>query len=89
MLDHDAATPAATVYGDDYLAGGAGDDMIFGQLGNDTIQGDGSIDQTVGACRLGAAGTCTGRSRDLLVVRRAPRPPPTATTTSRAAAAAT
>ncbi|MCA9170974.1 MAG: hypothetical protein KDB23_25045, partial [Planctomycetales bacterium] len=42
LLDHDATTPS-TLYGDDYIAGGAGNDEIFGQLGNDTLQGDASI----------------------------------------------
>ena len=32
-----------SVYGNDYIAGGAGEDEIFGQLGNDVIQGDGTI----------------------------------------------
>ena len=69
FYDHARTHQPPTCYGADYLAGGGRDDMIFGQLGNDTIQGDGSIDQTVGACRHSAAtGTCTGRSRDVLVV---------------------
>ena len=42
LLDHDDATPRA-LYGNDYIAGGAGEDEIFGQLGNDVIQGDGTI----------------------------------------------
>ncbi|MGB7818284.1 MAG: Calx-beta domain-containing protein, partial [Ornithinibacter sp.] len=36
--------PALRLWGDDYLAGGAGDDEIFGQLGRDVIQGDGQVD---------------------------------------------
>ncbi len=68
LYDH-AWNTSPDLYGADYLAGGGQDDMIFGQLGDDTIQGDGSIDQTVGACRFSAVtGTCTGRSRDVLVV---------------------
>jgi hypothetical protein len=31
------------LYGNDYIAGGAGEDEIFGQLGHDVIQGDGTI----------------------------------------------
>ena len=67
FYDH-AWNTSPDLYGADYLAGGGQDDMIFGQLGDDTIQGDGSIDQTVGACRFSAVsgGTCTGRSRDVL-----------------------
>jgi Ca2+-binding RTX toxin-like protein len=42
LLDH-ATNTATNLFGNDYIAGGAGDDMLFGQLGNDTIQGDGSI----------------------------------------------
>jgi hypothetical protein len=33
----------SAVWGNDYIAGGAGEDVIFGQLGNDVIQGDGTI----------------------------------------------
>ncbi len=66
FLDHDLATQAAATpgvdgkpepsskFGDDYIAGGAHDDIIFGQLGNDMIQGDGSIDEAVGASRNAA-----------------------------------
>ena len=55
LLFHDATTELAgsSVFGDDYIAGGAANDQIFGQLGNDTIQGDGSIDLVVGAFRDG------------------------------------
>ena len=35
------------LWGDDYIAGGAGADEIFGQLGNDVIQGDGAVDGLV------------------------------------------
>ncbi|HLL19195.1 MAG TPA: hypothetical protein VK439_10455, partial [Rubrivivax sp.] len=42
LLDHaDGTSPL--LYGNDYIAGGAGEDEIFGQLGNDVIQGDGTI----------------------------------------------
>jgi Ca2+-binding RTX toxin-like protein len=40
LLDHELGTDPS-LYGNDYIAGGAGDDQIFGQLGNDVIQGDG------------------------------------------------
>ena len=33
----------ASVYGNEYIAGGAGNDTLFGQRGSDVIQGDGSI----------------------------------------------
>src|SRR5262249_41061120 len=42
LLDHADNTPS-NLYGNDYIAGGAGEDEIFGQLGNDVIQGDGTI----------------------------------------------
>jgi Ca2+-binding RTX toxin-like protein len=49
LLDHDdlieqqADVPSIRLWGDDYIAGGAGEDEIFGQLGADVIQGDGKI----------------------------------------------
>ncbi|HZF78881.1 MAG TPA: hypothetical protein VEZ89_03735, partial [Rubrivivax sp.] len=42
LLDHAEGT-SPLLYGNDYIAGGAGEDEIFGQLGNDVIQGDGTI----------------------------------------------
>ena len=42
ILDHAFGTDT-TLFGSDYIAGGAHDDVIFGQLGDDTIQGDGAI----------------------------------------------
>src|SRR5690606_1062139 len=42
LLDH-ADDTSVDLYGNDYIAGGAGEDEIFGQLGNDVIQGDGTI----------------------------------------------
>ncbi len=42
LLDHGTSTDAR-LFGDDYVAGGAGNDEIFGQLGNDILQGDASI----------------------------------------------
>ncbi|MBV8479360.1 MAG: hypothetical protein JOY72_03570 [Actinobacteria bacterium] len=45
---YDYGTTDSTLYGNDYLAGGAGDDMIFGEMGNDVIQGDGSTSINVG-----------------------------------------
>jgi Ca2+-binding RTX toxin-like protein len=53
ILDHSFAIEAdfTHLWGDDYIAGGAGDDVIFGQLGDDAIQGDGSTALTVGASR--------------------------------------
>jgi Ca2+-binding RTX toxin-like protein len=42
LLDHADTTPV-NLYGNDYIAGGAGEDEIFGQLGNDVVQGDGTI----------------------------------------------
>ncbi|HQF94492.1 MAG TPA: Calx-beta domain-containing protein [Microthrixaceae bacterium] len=49
LLDHsdDIEKNHPELWGDDYIAGGAGNDMIFGQLGNDVIQGDGAIDGLV------------------------------------------
>ena len=43
LLDHSDTIEATRpdLWGDDYIAGGAGDDEIWGQLGNDVIQGDG------------------------------------------------
>ena len=61
----DAGTTDSTLYGNDYLAGGAGDDMLFGQLGNDTIQGDGSIDLRSSPDAL-ANGGLVGARRDPL-----------------------
>ena len=54
LLHHDDQT-AATLYGDDYIAGGADDDTIFAQLGDDVVQGDGSIDFVSNGGRVGAA----------------------------------
>jgi Ca2+-binding RTX toxin-like protein len=44
LFDHSFTIEAEAghLWGNDYIAGGAGDDLIFGQLGNDIIQGDGS-----------------------------------------------
>ncbi|HSG95209.1 MAG TPA: calcium-binding protein, partial [Afifellaceae bacterium] len=42
LLDH-ADDTDPSLYGNDYIAGGAGDDQIFGQLGDDVIQGDGAV----------------------------------------------
>ena len=53
LLDNTAAT-ASNLFGNDYIAGGAGDDQIFGELGDDVIQGDGSIDFLSGGGRVGA-----------------------------------
>ena len=83
--------PTHRLFGNDYIAGGAGDDMIFGQLGNDVIQGDGSIDwsATTGSLRPTSASTAyrnDARPRRARVDRRGHA---TATTTSRAAAATT
>ena len=46
LLDHSDAIQAnrPDLWGDDYLAGGAGNDEIYGQLGRDVIQGDGQVD---------------------------------------------
>ena len=46
LLDHsdDIQANHPELWGNDYLAGGAGNDMMFGELGNDVIQGDGAID---------------------------------------------
>ena len=43
LLDHSDAIEAGRpeLWGDDYIAGGAGEDEIWGQLGDDVIQGDG------------------------------------------------
>jgi Ca2+-binding RTX toxin-like protein len=45
LLDHsdDIQANHTELFGNDYVAGGAGEDEIFGQLGNDVIQGDGKI----------------------------------------------
>ncbi len=43
ILDH-ADDTDPSLFGGDYIAGGADDDLIFGQLGDDIVQGDGSID---------------------------------------------
>jgi Ca2+-binding RTX toxin-like protein len=53
LQNHDGATEdgGSSVFGNDFIAGGAHDDQIFGQLGNDVIQGDGSIDESAGAGR--------------------------------------
>ena len=67
LLDHSVTTTAG-LYGNDYIAGGAGEDEIFGQLGNDVIQGDGKIgtdtrtDTDVGIPNEGAP-TLFGASR--------------------------
>ena len=49
LLDHSDAieTGRPDLWGDDYIAGGAGADEIWGQLGADVIQGDGRIDGLV------------------------------------------
>ena len=48
LLDHsDTIQDRPELWGDDYIAGGAGADEIWGQLGNDVIQGDGRIDGLV------------------------------------------
>jgi Ca2+-binding RTX toxin-like protein len=82
LLDHSYSiqdTAAGhTLFGNDYLAGGADDDMIFGGLGDDAIQGDGSIALTVGATRLGDGTLSVQPSR---------RQRPMVTTISRAMAA--
>ena len=39
--DRPAALPRTCLFGNDYIAGGAGADEIWGELGNDVIQGDG------------------------------------------------
>ncbi len=46
LLDHsdDIQANHPELWGDDYIAGGAGNDEIWGQLGADVIQGDGAID---------------------------------------------
>ena len=52
--------PGATdpeLWGDDYIAGGAGDDEIFGQLGNDVIQGDGYVERARARHRRASAST--------------------------------
>jgi Ca2+-binding RTX toxin-like protein len=49
LLDHDDTiaqqpnVPSVRLWGNDYIAGGAGEDEIFGELGDDVIQGDGKI----------------------------------------------
>ena len=45
LLDHSADIEAnhPELFGNDFIAGGAGEDEIFGQLGDDIIQGDGTI----------------------------------------------
>ena len=55
LLDHsdDIQANRPELFGNDYIAGGAGEDEIFGQLGNDVIQGDG----TIGVGWLDAAGS--------------------------------
>ena len=60
LLDHsdDIQANHPELWGNDYLAGGAGDDMIFGELGNDVIQGDGAVDG------LRARATTRRRTRD-------------------------
>ncbi len=49
LLDHsdDIQANHPELWGDDYIAGGAGSDEIFGQLGNDVIQGDGYVNGLV------------------------------------------
>jgi hypothetical protein len=51
LLDHsdDIEANHPELFGNDYIAGGAGEDEIFGQLGNDVIQGDGIIGVQAGA----------------------------------------
>ena len=51
LLDHsdDVEANHPELFGNDYIAGGAGEDEIFGQLGNDVIQGDGTIGVQAGA----------------------------------------
>ena len=49
LLDHSDAIESGRpdLWGDDYIAGGAGADEIWGQLGADVIQGDGYVDGLV------------------------------------------
>ena len=49
LLDHsnDIQANHTELWGDDYIAGGAGDDEIWGELGNDVVQGDGYVDGLV------------------------------------------
>ena len=49
LLDHSDPIEAGRpeLWGDDYIAGGAGADEIWGQLGDDVIQGDGYVDGLV------------------------------------------
>ena len=53
LYDYDETFANTSVFGNDYIAGGADDDTLFGQIGADVIQGDGSIDivPAVGAYR--------------------------------------
>ena len=45
LLDHSDVIESNNpeLFGNDYIAGGAGEDEIFGQLGNDVMMGDGTI----------------------------------------------
>ena len=79
LADHDVTTGERTLFGADYIAGGAGDDQIFGQLGNDTVQGDGTIDNGAYAVRcpqtITAGSLCAQKNasaRDLIVVDTGP-----------------
>ena len=49
LLDHSDTIEAdrPDLWGDDYIAGGAGSDEIYGELGNDVIQGDGRVNGLV------------------------------------------
>src|SRR5439155_16412122 len=52
----DGGTSDATLYGSDYIAGGANNDLIFGEMGADVIQGDGSVNPALtGGVRVGAS----------------------------------
>jgi Ca2+-binding RTX toxin-like protein len=72
LLDHsdDIQAHRPELFGDDYIAGGAGEDEIFGQLGNDVIQGDGTVGVAAGtefARNLAAAQLSLTRSDGTLV----------------------
>ncbi len=56
----DAGSADTSVFGNDYMAGGAGDDCLFGQAGNDVMQGDGATTLNVSATLPSAAASSDG-----------------------------
>ena len=76
----DGGTTNTTLYGNDFIAGGAGNDEIFGQMGDDVIQGDGSDHADHVGTYANPGTTVADRRRPSAA---------TAWTTSRAAAATT